>query len=130
MARRAIVLCMGGMVIISAIQLAMAIYLLVNGMRDALLIATESFMIYAVSQALGWNKINDTDQMDDQVKHQSGLSRPAFALLSTVSSSCSGQLTARQPKQNYFTHSPRAYCYPMDDCLSALSHHRHPGFRQ
>lgn len=41
---------MGGMVIISVAQLAMAIYLLLNGMKETLLIATESFMIYSVSE--------------------------------------------------------------------------------
>jgi hypothetical protein len=39
------------MVIISAAQLGMAIYLLLAKMKETLLIATESFMIYAVSRA-------------------------------------------------------------------------------
>ena len=55
------VLCMVGMVIISAAQLAMAIYLLLNGMKEALLIATESFMIYSVRQALVLPKIMIAD---------------------------------------------------------------------
>lgn len=54
---------MVGMVIISAAQLAMAIYLLLNGMKEALLIATESFMIYSVRHALVFPKtmIADSD---------------------------------------------------------------------
>jgi hypothetical protein len=51
-ARRAVFLYMCGMVIISAAQLGMAIYLLLAKMKETLLIATESFMIYAVSHAL------------------------------------------------------------------------------
>ena len=55
--RVAALVCMGGMVIISAAQLAMAVYLLLNGTREALLIVTESFMIYSVSvKPLGWWK--------------------------------------------------------------------------
>ena len=50
--RGAALVCLGGMVIISAAQLAMAVYLLLNGTRETLLIATESFMIYSVSGAL------------------------------------------------------------------------------
>lgn len=59
---------MVGMVIISAAQLAMAIYLLLNGMKEALLIATESFMIYSVRQALVLPKtmIADSDGSPSQ----------------------------------------------------------------
>ena len=126
--RRAAFFCMGGMVIISAAQLAMAIYLLVNGMKEALLIVTESFMIYSVGQALVVEEVQPADRMNAQVMHQPRLSRLTSTILKTMSSTRTREPTGLQQNQNHVLDPFGPYHCDVDDCLGALPNHCHPGF--
>lgn len=130
--RGAALLCMGGMVIISAAQLAMAVYLLLKGRRETLLIVTESFMIYSVSVKIFEvrRRISPLIRTNPQVNHQSCLSGLAFTLLPTMSKICKGKPTDGQQDQKHIINSPGADHCDVDDCLGAVPHHCHQGFYQ